>query len=91
MKGYAEAFLGRGAAYRNALSAGDTAALAAALARNVYGRDVTDDASALLAAYVEAAAGVLSGTTGDAILSGGVSFPDPEIIASRQGIAARVE
>jgi cytochrome b pre-mRNA-processing protein 3 len=91
MKGYAEAFLGRGAAYRGALSANDTAALSSALARNVYGRDAVDDASVLLADYVEAAASALSGTAADAILTGRVILPDPETITQRPDSAARVE
>ena len=50
-----EALHGRAVAYESALGAGDRAALAAALARNVWrGSPVAEDAPVRLAAYVEA-------------------------------------
>ena len=59
MKTLAEAFLGRGAAYRTALVSGE-GALAAALARNVYsGRRDAADLADYVAAYA-AALGVMS-------------------------------
>ncbi len=91
IKGYAEAFYGRGAAYRAALAAGDRTTLVAALARNVHGRDEPDDAAGLLADYVVVAVAALDGVAADALMQGRVSFPDPETIAQRQGNAARVE
>ena len=80
MKGYAEAYYGRSDAYGKALAANDRAGLAAALARNVYGHDATDDASARLADYVMAASASLAAQPADAMLRGTLNFPDPEKI-----------
>ncbi|MGZ6023253.1 MAG: ubiquinol-cytochrome C chaperone family protein [Rhizomicrobium sp.] len=78
MKGYAEAFYGRGEAYRKAFADNDRAALSAALARNVFGRDEADDESVRLADYVFEAAASLGEQKADAIMQGKLSFPDPE-------------
>ncbi|GEP06295.1 ubiquinol-cytochrome C chaperone family protein [Methylobacterium oxalidis] len=77
MKKLGAAFYGRAAGYDAALDAGDQAALRAALARNVLGRD-EPDAAAALAAYVTAASAALSGTDLDTFLTAGPPFPDPE-------------
>lgn len=76
MKTIAEAFAGRGAAYDAALRT-DAAALAAALARNVYsGRS---DPSRL-ARYVEATEAALAETGFEGFAQGPVPFPDPSAI-----------
>lgn len=55
MKSMAQGYLGRTLAYREALQSGDTAALALALARNVYGDEgrAGDSACLRLARYTE--------------------------------------
>jgi cytochrome b pre-mRNA-processing protein 3 len=70
MKKLAEAFLGRSAAYREALSAGGNA-LATALARNVYvdARDATD-----LARYVAASVARLNAEELQGFIDGRVPF-----------------
>ena len=76
MKTLAEAFLGRGVAYDEALRAGGPA-LAAALARNVYaGR--TD--AARLARFVDASRAALAGASFEAFAVGPVPFPKPASI-----------
>ena len=72
----AENFYGRAAAYDAAL-AGDDEALAAALARNVYG-DANPAKAATLAAYVRRAAEKLDGQDRERIVGGVVDFPAPE-------------
>jgi cytochrome b pre-mRNA-processing protein 3 len=74
MKRLAEAFYGRARAYDSALASGDETALAAALARNVYGDGHPGDA---LARYVLAARRTLAGVTLDAMLRDGPRFPAP--------------
>ncbi len=59
MKKMAEAFYGRSAAYRSALSARDSHGLATAIARNVF--DHADAPARLLSAYAIASADVLAG------------------------------
>jgi len=77
MKTLAEAFLGRGAAYDEALRAGGPA-LAAALARNVYAGRAD---AARLARFVEAARAALAGASFEAFAEGPVPFPTPASIA----------
>jgi len=78
MRKIGEAFYGRQAAYGAALVAPDPAALAAALARNVYGAaDGSHPGAASLAAYVRAAAEALAGQDG-AMLCTAIRFPDPQ-------------
>lgn len=72
MKALAQAFYGRARAYDAALAAGDAAALAAALSRNVYAGASPGGA---LARYVLAARGRLAGVTLDALLRDGPAFP----------------
>ncbi|ACL61818.1 ubiquinol-cytochrome C chaperone family protein [Methylobacterium nodulans] len=77
MKKLAQAFYGRAGAYDAALDAGDRAALAAALARNVLGRDEAE-AALPLAAYVAASAQALSAQDLDRLMAEGpVLLPDP--------------
>jgi cytochrome b pre-mRNA-processing protein 3 len=78
MKTLAEAFLGRGVAYDQALRAGEEPALAAALARNVYA-DRADGAR--LARFVGAARTALAEAPFDAFANGPVPFPKPASIA----------
>jgi cytochrome b pre-mRNA-processing protein 3 len=73
MNKLAGAFMGRGAAYAQALEQGETE-LAAALARNVLGGDGD---GAALAAYTRAARQRLADTPLDALLKGEVFFPQP--------------
>ncbi|MEA1832430.1 ubiquinol-cytochrome C chaperone family protein [Methylobacterium durans] len=77
MKKLGAAFYGRAEGYDAALDADDRAALMAALARNVLGRD-GPEAAAGLAAYVAAAADGLSRADLDTILAAGPPFPDPD-------------
>ena len=69
-------FYARAGAYGAALEAGDRAALAAALARNVL--DGTEaGAAGPLAAYVETAAAALAAQDLDGLLGEGPRFPEP--------------
>ncbi|MFE1602259.1 ubiquinol-cytochrome C chaperone family protein [Methylobacterium sp. ID0610] len=76
MKKLAQAFYGRAAAYDGALDAGDGEALAAALARNVLGRDEAGSARPL-AAYVMAGAEALAGQDLARLMAEGPALPDP--------------
>jgi cytochrome b pre-mRNA-processing protein 3 len=73
MKKLARAFMGRGAAYRQAYGEGE-AALAAALARNVLGGQGD---GAALAAYFLRAKALLDETPADAFVRGDAPFPPP--------------
>ncbi|MGO9675222.1 MAG: ubiquinol-cytochrome C chaperone family protein [Methylocella sp.] len=77
MKTLAEAFLGRGVAYDQALRTGGTA-LAAVLARNVY---ADRDDGARLARFVETARSALAEAPFDAFADGPVPFPKPASVA----------
>ena len=73
-------FYARAGAYGTALDAGDTQALAAALARNVLANETeTKEAGAAqgLAAYVRASAGILGTQDLDALLNQGPLFAPP--------------
>ncbi|PWC29473.1 ubiquinol-cytochrome C chaperone family protein [Teichococcus aestuarii] len=74
-----EAFHGRARAYEAPLEARDTAALAAALARNVWRGAVAEDAPAprALAALALATDDALAAQGLDALLRGQVTFPPP--------------
>jgi cytochrome b pre-mRNA-processing protein 3 len=75
MKNLAGAFYGRAEAYDSALAAGDRAALAGSLARNVLGRE----APALpLARYVEEADLALMAQSLDDLFRNGPDFPRPD-------------
>lgn len=79
MKRLCEAFLGRSAAYDSALKR-DPAALAGALARNVYGGQAGAAGAPRLARYVAAAAAALDALPLEACLEGPLPFPDPSSI-----------
>ena len=78
MKGLAEAFLGRSAAYDSALRSGQET-LAATLARNVYSgtRDAAD-----LARYVAASAAALDVTSLQFLIDEDLPFVDPAVFAT---------
>lgn len=79
MKKLAKMFYGRAEAYRSALAAGDRAAFAAALARNVTPeRDGSWPQAGDLAAYAEHASAFLATQEEAVLLSGRVEFPDAE-------------
>jgi len=69
-----EAFHGRSAAYASAIDAGDTAALAGAIARNVWRGEAPQDAARALAALVLDQAAHLAEQPIAAFLAGQVSF-----------------
>jgi cytochrome b pre-mRNA-processing protein 3 len=73
MKTFAAAFLGRAAAYDQALK-GDPQGLSAALRRNVYGGHGDPDR---LARYVKAAAAALDKAALGDFFAAGITFPDP--------------
>jgi cytochrome b pre-mRNA-processing protein 3 len=85
MRKLGAAFYGRSQAYAAALAAGDNAALATALARNVYGQSASEAAGAgRLAAYMLKAVGHLASQDGAALARGELRFPDPAgILAAR--------
>lgn len=70
----AEAFFGRARAYRAALAADDAAALADAVARNVYGAETAPPA---LADYMRVAARALAAQPASRLAAGIVEFPEP--------------
>lgn len=81
MRTLAEAYLGRSATYAPAIVAGDDAALAAALARNVFAGGA--EAEALpLARYALAAASAISGVTLEKFMAGEPAFPAPSKAAA---------
>lgn len=75
MKKLAKMFYGRAEAYREALAANDTAALTAALARNVGPDREAWPEAARIASYVEKASALLAGQSDDALLAGRLAFP----------------
>jgi cytochrome b pre-mRNA-processing protein 3 len=77
MKKLAEAFAGRGAAYRAALTQDDET-FALALARNIYGSRDADTRAHALASYARRAAGQLETVDLKQILADPTPFPDPE-------------
>jgi cytochrome b pre-mRNA-processing protein 3 len=81
MKRLAEAFWGRSAAYRGALGK-DEPAFAAAIARNIYGREVADAAANALLGYCRQLTAELDQADLAQILAE-PSFPDPEAIHVR--------
>lgn len=81
MKGLAEAFYGRARAYDTQLDAGNEAALAEALGRNVTG----GAPARALARYVLAADRNLRAQELDEILSAGPRFPAPESFSEVTG------
>lgn len=75
MKKLGAAFYGRAEGYDAALNAGDSAALAAALVRNVLGGE--GDGTGL-AAYVQAADTALAEVDLDGLLGAALPFPEPD-------------
>jgi cytochrome b pre-mRNA-processing protein 3 len=82
MKKLAEAFAGRGAAYRAALTQNDDA-FALALARNIYGSEAADARAHALALYARRAARQLEAADMKLILTDSHLFLDPETIDVR--------
>ncbi len=79
MRAVGEAFYGRARAYDRALDAGDTVALAGALARNVFDRADPPLGASRLATYMEEALRRLTATDDVALARGQIDFPDPAI------------
>ena len=77
MRQVGEAFYGRAAAYEAPLAAGDSAALAAALSRNVYGGAPPAMAAEGLAAYMIAADRAIARHGAEALAAGTIPFPAP--------------
>ena len=83
MKKLGEAYTGRALAYERALMAGDAEALAAAIRRNVMAIDAGSEspaqlaASAAIAGYMLASAGVLADQPADTILQGTLRVAPP--------------
>ncbi|MCC7348660.1 MAG: ubiquinol-cytochrome C chaperone [Variibacter sp.] len=84
MRAFGEAFYGRAGAYDRALDGGDLAALAAALARNMFGSEAPHAQARRLAAYVREAEHRLAGAAAD-LAAGGAGFPDPAAIPAACG------
>jgi cytochrome b pre-mRNA-processing protein 3 len=81
MRGFAEAFYGRQAAYLGALAAPDPRDFAKALARNIFQSGVEEGEAARLAHYAREVLRQLEAQA-DADLAGGqVTFPAPEAFA----------
>lgn len=78
MKKLAKMFYGRAEAYRAALTAGDPAALSAALSRNVQPRQPGWPHAAALAAYAAQASAALAAQADEALLAGRIAFPAAE-------------
>ena len=77
VKKLARMFYGRAQAYGEGLDAGNRAALAEALRRNIRPESVEWREAAELAAYVETAATALAGQPSAEIIAGRVSYPEP--------------
>jgi cytochrome b pre-mRNA-processing protein 3 len=94
MKAIAEAFYGRKRAYATALAEPDPGALAAAVARNIYGGGAGDPAALQgvaaqgLAAYVRETVRRLGALDVNAVVQGRVEFPDPLAFAAPDSVAA---
>jgi cytochrome b pre-mRNA-processing protein 3 len=81
MRRIGDAFYGRQTAYRAALAEPASAALVAALARNVFAVPAAPDPRAeRLAAYMREAVGHLAGQDGAALRQAELGFPGPETI-----------
>ena len=78
MRSFGEAFYGRQAAYRAALSAADERELEKAISRNIFGIVGVDDKAVPLARYMRAAARQLDAQEEDLVAAGKAVFPDPE-------------
>jgi cytochrome b pre-mRNA-processing protein 3 len=84
MRGFAEAFYGRQAAYAAALAANDRRELENALARNIFDQTKAGEGPVRLAAYSRAALSQFGaqppGAFAAALWRGGLIFPKPEAI-----------
>jgi cytochrome b pre-mRNA-processing protein 3 len=78
MRGFAEAFYGRQAAYGAALAAADQRELEKALARNIFAGATTGEKALRLARYARAAANTLDAAEEHTIAAGQPVFPSPE-------------
>ena len=79
MQRIGEAFYGRATAYDAALAANDDTALAHALTRNVFGKELEEPERAQrLAAYIKAADVQLAQQEAANLAQGRISFPDPQ-------------
>jgi cytochrome b pre-mRNA-processing protein 3 len=76
MRRMGEAFYGRAQAYRDALAAASDEALAATLARNIYGGSTSAPASRL-AAYMREAVRALRAQESAGLAAGQLRFPEP--------------
>lgn len=87
MRKVAEAFYGRAKAYEAAFAGVDAQALAASVARNVFGASEPTLGARRLAAYMRLAADLLARQEPDAASRPDLEFPNPEAVpppASRQ-------
>ncbi len=78
MRSIAEAYYGRAKSYDAALQEKDEAALAAALARNVFGKQEPVAAAERLARYVRRLQAALTAQPETSIARGEIAFPRPE-------------
>ena len=76
MRKIGEVYYGRAAAYESALAAGDEAALAGAIRRNVPAARGGEVAAATLAAYMKATATALAATPKTALMEARLPFAD---------------
>jgi cytochrome b pre-mRNA-processing protein 3 len=81
MRGFAEAFYGRQAAYKAALDADGDRELELAIARNILGISGVDARASRLARYARAAARRLDAETPAALVAGSAVFLSPEEFA----------
>ena len=85
IKVMAKAFYGRCSAYESAMDAGDGAALASAIARNIYAdTDAPAGASGVLADYMFGVDGELNNQDDSRLLHGDIMFPEFTIPKSGQ-------
>ncbi len=87
MRRMGEAFYGRAQAYRAALTADDTRALATALERNIYDGGPAS-AAPRLAAYMREVVRELSVQDSTSLSHGELCFPDPDLIARDHSLRA---
>lgn len=84
MRTLVEAYLGRSALYGPAIAKGDKTALAAAIARNILGREDAEEAVPL-ATYAIETAHVLNKQSLEQFLAGSVEFPAAKKAAANAG------
>jgi cytochrome b pre-mRNA-processing protein 3 len=78
MRGFAEAFYGRQAAYTTALGSADAHELEKALARNIFAETAADERALRLARYARAAARALDTEEEGTLAADQAAFPSPE-------------